>query len=273
MWIWKQREHAANFIRFVQARLPLLLIAFLFGNLIAFLFADFQPPAAPTIYSNPYTFQKVTASNAVRIYAMRTLPRNIVLKPIQTNVTQTNEFGINGGFFWHGDLLSIAVVNDQPLLRGQGDYGSGWYNIDVPKGTLVWDEITGRFSVQVAIEADQLKVTDKRHYWAQGGVSMSLQHESEWIQQATLEEMPAFDKPRLRSGAVYDRDQTLWLLVTDTPCTVAQFRAAAVESIGRERVVDGIFLDGDGSSQMRNAQMQLKGDSREVYQMLALKKK
>jgi hypothetical protein len=272
MWTWKQREHTASFIRFVQARMPLLWAAFLFGNLIAFLFADFQA-VAPYSYYSPYSYQKVTTSNSIRLYAMRTHPNNIILKPIYTNVTQTDEFGINGGFFWNGDLLSIAVVNDLPLLRGQGDYGSGWYNIDVPKGTLVWDEITGRFSVQVAIEADQLKVTDRRHYWAQGGVSMSLQDEPGWIQQAILEEMPAFDESRLRSGVVFDRDQTLWLLVTDTPCTVAQFRAAAIELIGREHAVDGVFLDGDGSSQMRSAQMQLNGDSREVYQMLALKKK
>lgn len=194
------------------------------------------------------------------------------MKHIQSNVTLTDEFGINGGFFWNGDLLSIAVVNDQPLVGQQWDYGSGWYNIDVPKGTLVWDEITGSFSVQVAIDAEQLHVTDKGHYWAQGGVSMSLQHDEQWVQQALAEDMPAFAEARLRSGAVYDKSQNLWLLVSETPCTVEQFRTAAIEWVGRTQVVDGVFLDGDGSSQMRSAQIQLKGDTREVYQMLALKK-
>lgn len=59
-------------------------------------------------------------------------------------------------------------MNDQPLKGEQDDYGSGWYNIDYPKGTLVWDEITGQFSVQVVQDAHQIKVTDKQHYWAQG---------------------------------------------------------------------------------------------------------
>jgi hypothetical protein len=271
---WSGKGRAAEVLRFVQARLPLLLAAFLLGNLIAILFTALQPSGSNIqSESEAYTYHKKTAANGVKLHAIRTRPNNIALKPIQTNVTLTDEFGINGGFFWNGDLLSIAVVNDQPLLRQQGDYGSGWYNIDVPKGTLVWDEITGLFSVQVAIDAEQLQVTDKRHYWAQGGVSMSLQHESSWVQQALEEEMPAFNESRLRSGAVYDNKQRLWLLVSDTPCTVEQFRAAVVELVGRDSVIEGVFLDGDGSSQMRCAQMLLKGDSREVYQMLALKRK
>ncbi|MCS7462001.1 hypothetical protein N0M98_17830 [Paenibacillus doosanensis] len=255
-----------------KSQLPLLLASFVLGNLIAVMFSAVQPSSAYLPFKH-YAYQEAKASNGVKLYSLRTAPDNIALKPIASNVALTEDYGINGGFFWNGDLLSIAVVNDQPLKGQQDDYGSGWYNIDVPKGTLVWDEITRRFSVQVAIDAHQLQVTDKSRYWAQGGVSMSLRDEGHWAERALAEDMPAFDEARLRSGAVYDDKQNLYLVVTDKPCTVEQFRAAVLEKVSRGHLVDGIFLDGDGSSQMNSAQKVLKGDSREVYQMLALKRK
>lgn len=114
-----------------------------------------------------------------------------MLKAISSNVTQTRDFGINGGFFfWEGQLLSMAVMNDKPLKGAAGDYGSGWLNIDRPKGTLVWDAAARKFSVQVAEEAGQLEVTDRSRYWAQGGVSMSYRDESGWVEQAVKEDMP-----------------------------------------------------------------------------------
>jgi hypothetical protein len=265
------KQPASGWAGFWRSRFQLLLAGFLLGNLIAVMLTALQPSSA-FYYPKQYSYHETKASNGVRLYSISTLPQNIALKHITSNVTRTDEFGINGGFFWEGYLLSIAVVDDLPLKGQQEDYGSGWYNIDVPKGTLVWDEITRRFTVQVVQDAHELQVTDKRHYWAQGGVSMSLQNEPMWAAQALNEDMPAFDEQRLRSGAVYDNEQKVWLLVTDTPCTVEQFRIAVVEMIGRGRAVDGIFLDGDGSSQMRIPQKQIKGDSREVYQMLALKK-
>jgi hypothetical protein len=255
---------------FLRARWQLLVAGFLLGNLIAFILTALQPSSA-YYYPRNYIYREASASNGVKLHTIRTIPQNIALKHITSNVTQTDEFGINGGFFWEGYLLSIAVVNDMPLKGQPEDYGSGWYNIDVPKGTLVWDEITRRFSVQVVQDVHDLQVTDKGHYWAQGGVSMSLQHDSDWVAQAVAEEMPAFDERRLRSGVVYDNDQNVWMIVTETRCTVEQFRAAVREIIGQGRAVDGVFLDGDGSSQMRIAQKLLKGDSREVYQMMALK--
>ncbi|WP_282935293.1 hypothetical protein [Paenibacillus sp. RC67] len=150
-----------------KSQYPMLVAAFLLGNLIAVLFSVVQPSSSFRLLQH-YTYQETMASNGVKLYSIQTVPQNIVLKPITSNVSLTADFGINGGFFWNGDLLSIAVMNDQPLKGEQDDYGSGWYNIDYPKGTLVWDEITGQFSVQVVQDAHQIKVTDKQHYWAQG---------------------------------------------------------------------------------------------------------
>ncbi|WP_426454120.1 hypothetical protein ACP26L_16505 [Paenibacillus sp. S-38] len=256
-----------------KRRGQLLLLGFLLGLILSLMIGALSDMP---LFHNPsrhYTYSTYKAANGVKLHAMRTVPDNIVLKPIRSNVTRTEEFGINGGFFWNGDLLSIAVMNDMPIRGVPHEYGSGWTNIDYPKGTLVWDEAAGRFSVQVVEGANQLQVTDRSRYWAQGGVSMSLGAGAQWADQAKKEDMPAFGEARLRSGAVYDRMNNLWLLVSDQPCTVPEFRAAVLEVIAPGQLVDGIFLDGDGSSQMRSRQVALKGDSREVYQMLALRRK
>jgi hypothetical protein len=245
----------------------LIVVAFLFGYGIA---CAWHKNTAP-LPQSPYIYEKFTASNRVVLHAIRTSPDNVVLKAINTNVTQTGDYGINGGFFYNGDLLSIAVMGDKPLKGGQGDYGSGWYNIDRRKGTLVWDEVQRQFSIQLAEGADELKVTDRSRYWAQGGVSMSLTRDELWKDQALAEDMPAFNEKRLRSAAVYDDKQHLWMIVSESKCTVEEFRTAIKETVARGSLVDGIFLDGDGSSQLKCAEVSLKGDSRQVYQMMTLK--
>lgn len=212
------------------------------------------------------------ASNGVTLHSIRTPPQNIGLKAITGNVTDTNENGINGGFFWQGYLLSIAVSNDRPVKGQPGDYGSGWFNIDRKRGTLVWDERAQTFTVQVVENAGELKVMDRAHYWAQGGVSMGLSNPEGWIAQAISEEMPVIDEKRMRSGIVYDKNNNVYLIVAPTPCTGEQFRTAVQEQIGNEQLVDGLFLDGDGSSQLKVANYLLPGDHREVYQMIALLK-
>lgn len=164
----------------------------------------------------------------------------------------------------------MAVINDKPIKGGVDDYGSGWYNTDRKKGTLVWDGKLKRLSVQVLEDAHDIVVSDRGNFWAQGGVSMSLQDEQGWARQAELEDMPAMDEPRMRSGMVYDASGSIWLIVSPTPCTVEQFRTAVKEQIGAGKLVDGIFLDGDGSSQMKCAGVALAGDGRQVYQMIAL---
>ncbi|MCZ8522726.1 MULTISPECIES: phosphodiester glycosidase family protein [Paenibacillus] len=250
-----------------------LLLGFLLGLLLSLGIAALWNNPLFHDPSRHYTYSTYRAASGVKLHAMRTDPDNIELKHIRSNVTSTEEFGINGGFFWNGDLLSIAVINDKPIRGIPHEYGSGWTNIDYPKGTLVWDEAARSFSVQVVEGANQLQVTDRSRYWAQGGVSMSLGAGALWQAQARKEDMPAMKEARLRSGAVYDKENNLWLIVSDKPCTVAEFRSAVLEVIAPGLVVDGIFLDGDGSSQMRNRQVALKGDSREVYQMMALRHK
>ncbi|WP_284639687.1 hypothetical protein [Paenibacillus silviterrae] len=251
-------------------RLQLYFIGFLAGNLLAVL--GFGLPARePLPEPMLYSYYETMAGNGVKLHAVRTSPDAVILKAISGNVTKESDYGINGGFFWQGYLLSIAVMNNFPVKGQAEDYGSGWHNIDHPKGTLVWDAAARRFSTQVVLAADELQVTDKQHYWAQGGVSMSLSDPGRWVEQARKEDMPLIEEPRLRSGAVYDAQQQLWLIVSDKPCTAEQFRTAILETIMPGRLIGGIFLDGDGSSQMKLKEVQLKGDSRPVYQMIALR--
>jgi hypothetical protein len=227
-------------------------------------------------YPQDYYYEKLLASNGTELHIIRTTPDNIRLQTIDKNVTTTSYYGINGGFFWEGALLSIAVVNDQPIKGVPGGYGSGWYNtgtdFNLKRGTLVWDDIMKRFSIQVITQAGEITTTDKLHYWAQGGVSMGLGDELNWESEMILENMPSYDEGHMRTGIVYDKQQNLYMIVTPTLCTIEQFRTAILEKLGDQQLIDGIFLDGDGSSQLHSRYDSLAGDNRQVYQMLTLKK-
>jgi hypothetical protein len=219
-----------------------------------------------------YTYGKTVASNGMELHYLRTRPSNLKPEIINDNVTSTRYYGINGGFFYQNDLLSIAVVNDVPVNETAGSYGGGKANVKYARGTLVWDGSTDKLSVQVASEASELIVTDRSQYWAQGGISMSLLLGDRWKEQAAAENAPYADEKRLRSAAVYDLQGDVYLIVSTTEGTLAAFREAVVGSIGVDKLQDGIFLDGDGSSQLQSREADLKGDGRPVVQMLRILK-
>lgn len=219
-----------------------------------------------------YTYGTVIPSNGMELHYLRTRPTNVTLESVHNNVTAAPFYGINGGFFYQEALLSIAVVNDAPVNEAKGPYGVGSANAKYARGTLVWDEGSGRFSVQVVRQASELIVTDRSKYWAQGGISMSLDRNEKWLEQVTAESAPLPDNYCLRSAAVYDTEGNLFLIVSTTKGTLADFREAIVERIGDGKLVNGIFLDGDGSSQLRSREAKLRGDGRPVVQMLRLVK-
>ncbi|WP_246188084.1 phosphodiester glycosidase family protein [Paenibacillus tengchongensis] len=161
-------------------------------------------------------------------------------------------------------------MNDAPAAGARGAYGSGWFNAKYARGTLVWDGAADKLSVQVVSSGDDIAVADRSRYWAQGGISMNLQREDKWAAAAEAEHLPFAADKRLRSGLVYNADGQLWLLVTDTLCTAADFRSAVLQSVPGAGL-EGIFLDGDGSSQMNADEAVLPGDSRPVVQMIALR--
>jgi exopolysaccharide biosynthesis protein len=99
---------------------------------------------------------------------------------------------------------------------------------------------------------------------------MGLQNESGWYDQASAEGMPNIDGKTTRTALVYNSGLNIWLVVTETLCTAEAFRHAIKDQIGSGTIVDGIFLDGGGSSQMRCAETGINGDGRTVRQMIAL---
>lgn len=149
-------------------------------------------PMAIEISKKPhaYTYSKLDATNGVELHVLKTRPENIALKAIDKNVTETGLYGINGGFFYNGDMLSITVTNHLPAKGEANDYGTGWYITDVPRGTLIWDEALRAFHVQIVKHAGELKVTDRNHYWAQGGVSMKLGDSMGWEAQMIPKKCP-----------------------------------------------------------------------------------
>ncbi|MFC0213358.1 phosphodiester glycosidase family protein [Paenibacillus chartarius] len=259
--------------RLTQGRLlTVFLFILLTGAGVAALLNDYEASRAQDY--GYYRYDRLRASNGVDLHVLRTTPEHVRLQAIESNVTATPYTGINGGFFWEGALLSIAVVNDAPLKGAPGDYGSGWYNTGVDsnlkRGTLVWDAAAQRYSVQLVSHAGELNVTDKLRYWAQGGVSMHLADERSAELALTQEQMPSYDQPHMRSALVYDQAQRLYMIVTPTRCTIAELRSAIIETLGPSGLVDGVYLDGDGSSQLQSGRIRLTGDRREVYQMLAI---
>ncbi|MBG9737278.1 hypothetical protein [Paenibacillus alvei] len=219
-----------------------------------------------------YNYSKCVASNGVVLHAIKTSPNNIALKPNRTNVYSRPGVAVNGGFFsfGSGDILSIAVQNDVPVAGKRGGYGSGWFNAKYARGTLVWDAAARKYSVQIVSSASDLVVSDRSRYWAQGGISMSLRDNAGWERIARAQNMPSMTADVYRTALVYGNGLSVWLVVTNTPCTAARFRAAVKERIGNGTLVDGIFLDGSGSSQMRCDSVRLRGDGRTVYSVVAI---
>jgi len=217
-----------------------------------------------------YVYDRAVASNGIELHFLRTRPSNVTLASIHNNVTQSPYYGINGGYFYEQALLSIAVMNDRPVNSDKGTYGTGEENAKYARGTLVWDGDSSKMSVQVVSRVSELAISNRSNYWAQGGISMSLDQDDRWLRRIAAENAPYPYDDRLRSAAVYDTDGYLYLIVSATKGTLADFRAAILEKVGGDRLVDGIFLDGDGSSQLRSRERKLSGDGRPVVQMLAL---
>ncbi len=219
-----------------------------------------------------YDYNQYNSGNGFVIHVLKTKPANIKLEAIHNNVTLAHKTGINGGFFYQNDLLSIALYNGTAVNGHASEYGSGGENTKYARGTLVWDGLANELSVQVVQQASDLKVKDYTRFWAQGGISMNLQDDQSWLQQAKQEEAPFMDSARLRSGIVFDKAGMVYLIVSETKGTTEQFRTAIKEVLADAELQDGIFLDGDGSSQLLAKERALPGDSRAIVQMIRIVK-
>jgi hypothetical protein len=201
--------------------------------------------------------------------SIKTSPNNITLRKLNANVSNSANFGINGGFFFGLDLLSIAINDDIPVNGVKLAYGSGWFNEKFARGTLIWDAFAKKYSIQTIMSGNEIVVTDRSQYWAQGGISMSLQN-ANWKTIAEAQGMPNMTGLTTRVAMVYNSFNNLWLVITEQLCTAEDFRSAIKGQIGSDTLVDGIFLDGGGSVQMNCTENKYAGDGRSVVQMVAL---
>jgi hypothetical protein len=257
-------------IKLETVRILLPLLAALFAMILLISRSNNEHRDEELNMPRHYIYGKAIASNRMELHYLRTRPSNVIPESMHNNVTAVPFYGINGGFFYQDDLLSIAVVNDKPVNEAVGEYGAGAANAKYARGTLVWDGSTDRLSVQVVSLASELAVTDRSRFWAQGGISMSLGSGDQWIDQMEAENAPLPIDYCLRSAAVFDNEGYLYLVVSTTKGSLASFREAILEQIGEGKLADGIFLDGDGSSQLRSREVKLRGDGRPVVQMLRL---
>ncbi|MBP3963903.1 phosphodiester glycosidase family protein [Paenibacillus lignilyticus] len=259
--------------RVIRASTILLGIVVILGGMVLLLVHALDAHHTPRVVRYPaheYLYMEREASNGFKLHVLQTQPSNITFETIRNNLSLSDYYGINGGFFYESALLSMAVVNGNPVAGAPNHYGSGSENAKYPRGTLVWDEIANKLSVQVVSTVSELQVRDRAHFWAQGGISMSLGLDEEWLMRAQLENAPNMDEDRLRTAAVYDNSGRLYLVVSSTKGTLEAFRTAIIEQVGAGQLADGIFLDGDGSSQMQVAETVLPGDNRPVVQMIRL---
>ncbi|QHT62962.1 phosphodiester glycosidase family protein [Paenibacillus lycopersici] len=250
-----------------------LALVFVLGAVLFLLvrpFGSSQPKDEELDMPHDYVYGQAEAANGMKLHYMITRPDNVRPVSIHANVAAGPFYGVNGGFFYQDALLSIAEADGLPVNAAPGVYGSGELNAKYARGTLVWDGAANRLSVQTVSRSAELRVTDRAHYWAQGGISMSLGRDDAWRGQAEAEQAPNIDDARLRTAAVYDAEGKLYLVVSTTKGTLAEFRAAIIERIGAGKLAGGVFLDGDGSSQLRSREVRLVGDGRPVVQMLRL---
>lgn len=222
-----------------------------------------------------YTYSQVTASNGVVLQSIKTSPNSVYMKNLEggSTIPGQSSDGINGSFFDFktGDLVTIAVNNDIPVAGNKNDYGTGYANVGYDRGTLVWDSREQQFSVQIVRSAAEILVINRSQYWAQGGVSMTLGNDATWESVAIAQNLPSRTGYSERAGLVYNNTNNIWLIVTNTPCTAAQFRSAIKEKIGSGTLVNGIFLDGSGSAQLKAGTNYAYGDRRKVFSMVALR--
>jgi hypothetical protein len=250
----------------------LIVLGVLFTLMIYALRADKPSAEASKNEASQYAYVMAEAANGMKIHYLATKPSNVRPELIHNNVTLTENTGINGGFFYGEQLLSIAVVDSLPVGRSHGKYGDGSENVRYARGTLVWDGALDELNIQIVSKASELKVKDNTRFWAQGGISMSIGDDAGWEERAIAENAPFPNDDRLRSAVVYDTQGRLYLIVSETKGTLAAFREAIIENVGDGKLAGGIFLDGDGSSQLRSSEAMLAGDNRPVVQMLRVLK-
>lgn len=201
-----------------------------------------------------YTYSKVIASNGVVLHTMKGSPVDLKLHttgktvPIKEILDAGWLYGINGGFFSSGTILSISIKD------GKSIGPDGQQNAKYSRGTVIWDNAAKKFhcaQLQTKAQVENL-ITTKTNYWAQGGISLALgKSEADWKKMIGVngESIPGNTSAE-RAALVYNNTNNLWLIVSEKACTIEAFRTAIKEKVGSSTLVDGISLDGSTCAQM-----------------------
>ena len=145
-------------------------------------------------------------------------------------------------------------------------------NGELARGTLVWDDTNRTYYLSVAKNLSDFGFFPwSQSNWLQGGISMNLQNDSIWSNQAiNVEQSPSpYRTDVTRSALLYNSGFNLFLVTTPSGCTAEAFRAAIKACIERSTSPEGIFLDGAGVPQMNIPEYRTY-ETRDMPAMLAL---
>lgn len=237
-------------------------------------------------------------SSGVSIHYIETEASNIDLiatggaDPTTFMANNGYDSGINGGFLYGSDLLSIAIVNDRPVgYTGQEvtwqtfyEYGNGGANVigepSTPAGTIIWDGDNNELKLEKIYSGWEIHqnslVANTNNYWAQGGASLSLQDDANWksiVIEEGYDRVGDYDRSQRAAMLMSWDKKKVYLVVTDTLCTAGEFRTA-IKNLFAWQVsygMDGIFLDGSTCAQLRYAGENKVDHSRNVNQVIVLK--
>ena len=236
---------------------------------------------APNVQAaNSYTYKKQKAANGTVLHVISTDPSNIQFKLLneKSTLAESGYYGINGGYFTFGkkdETLHIAVMNDKTVTgKGQWVPNSGGYNgISTGKkggGTIVWDGKTDTLSLQDVHGMGDIKVSNRNNYWAQGGVSMSLNDDKNWKKIANDEGIAGMTQKKERTAMLFTGGSKIYLIVTNDQITASDFRDAIKDKYGSG--AKAIFLDGSYSSQLNCKEETIEGKKkRNLQQIIVLK--
>lgn len=243
-----------------------------------------------------YSYEKKICNN-IELNIIKTHAENIGFAYLNLDKTLkgSDYFGINGG--WYGKSIvtennksvnrivpqNIASINGNSLKNIHNDEAkdgrincngsdivdeyiieNGKYSLGA-SGTLVY----ANFKMYCLIrhtEGSIKKELEKKYgikngfTWAQGGVSMTLNSDSEWLIQASKENLPTMGLQTYRTAMVADSKNNIYLIVTgkadENKCTIEDFRDAIKQYLGigegnSNTDYMGIFLDGSTCSQLK----------------------
>lgn len=213
-------------------------------------------------YVFDYTDVYVSGRGYIRLRYIKTSPKNIKLTAISGTVPSTGKLGVNAGFFSDSlqDVYSICIQNSSTVLQGKpASYHKGYDNVTsqgvTARGTLVWDAPFSTYRQQVISSAAQLTIGDPDNYWAQGGVSMFLKNDTSWTNMVNSPNSGQVLNDQFpgtlynRTALLYGNSLNIYLVITETQCTLSEFRTAC-KSLDSSNGLDGVILDGANATQM-----------------------